>query len=279
MNSASIELKTQPQTLSFYECEKIRVAQLIKKFQPKAFFQSEFGPYRVEVATSPEDLQKIIHLRSHSFVEDFAMQSEPGWIDFDQFDVLADHIILKHIDTHEILGSYRIICSDFSHNFYSAQEFGLENILDLDGTKIELGRACIHREHRNGVTLNLVWKGIARYASLVNARYLFGCASVKTISPEVAYSIYWHLYPLFFNSKIAAKVHPRYTCPRPSYFDSLPSWHAIESQIPSLLKSYLQAGAHICSEPALDIYFGCVDFLTTLDLQAMNLKYCRRYFL
>ena len=277
-----LELNRQVQTTDalefFSESERERVSRLIKKFQPKAFFQAEFGPYRVEVATSPEDLQKIIALRHHSFVEDFAMSSPPGWIDFDHFDVTADHVILKHIDTKEILGSYRIICSEFSQNFYSGEEFDLDRILSLDGVKIELGRACIHREHRNGVTLNLVWKGIARYASLVKAKQLFGCASVKTISPEIAYSMYWHLYPLFFNSQIAARVLPKYLCPRPSNVDLLPGWNIVEPQIPSLLKSYLQAGAHICSEPALDMLFGCVDFLTVLDLENIHPKYSRRYF-
>ena len=72
-----------------------RNIMVITKFQPKAFFQAEFGPYRVEVATSPEDLQKIIELRHHSFVEDFAMSSPPGWIDFDSFDLNADQYFLN----------------------------------------------------------------------------------------------------------------------------------------------------------------------------------------
>lgn len=277
MNDFIIESKKLiPQP--FDESEKTRVAELIRKFQPKNFFQIECGPYRIEVATSPEDLHRIIELRKHSFLDDFAMKSEPGWIDFDYFDVLADHIIVKHIDTKEILGSYRVISSADSTRFYSAEEFDIQRILDMPGTKVELGRACIHRDHRNGVTLNLVWKGLARYAKLVNARYLFGCASIKTISPDIAYSMYWHLYPIFFNSTIAAKVQPRYLCPRPSNIDSLPGWNVIESQIPALLKSYLQAGAYICSEPALDLFFGCVDILTTLDLQSVHPKFYRRYF-
>ncbi len=277
MNALTTEFKRlAPQ--SFDESEKARVSNLMRKFSPKVFFQMECGPYRIEVATSTEDLLKIIELRRHSFIEDFATAAEPGWIDFDHFDILADHIIVKHIDTKEILGSYRVICTDYSSRFYSGEEFDIARILNLPGVKIELGRACVHRDHRNGVTLNLVWKGLARYASLVGARFLFGCASVKTISPDIAYSMYWHLYPLFFNSQIAAKVTPRYLCPRPSNFDSLPGWQTVEPQIPALLKSYLQAGAHICSEPALDTFFGCVDFLITLDLNAVHPKYSKRYF-
>jgi putative hemolysin len=239
----------------------------------------ECGPYRIEVATSPEDLQKVIDLRHHSFVEDFSDSvAEPGWIDFDQYDIFADHIIVKHVDTKEILGSYRIICSDHSTRFYSEEQFEISRALSMPGCKIELGRACIHHEHRNGVTLNLVWKGLAKYATLVNARYMFGCASVKTISPEVAHSIYWHLYPMFFNSQQTAHVLPKYHCPLPTNFDLMPGWHSVEDEIPTLLKSYLQAGAQICSEPALDTFFGCVDFFTLLDLQTINPKYYRRYF-
>ena len=36
--------------------------------------------------------------------------------------------------------------------------------------------------------------------------------------------------------------------------------------VPSLLQSYLKAGAVICGDPALDEEFRCVDFFTLLDL-------------
>jgi putative hemolysin len=250
----------------------------IRTFRPKTFFQMECGPYLIETVTSPEDLARVIDLRHHSFVEDFAPNANADWVDFDDYDLRADHVILKHVDTREILGSYRIICSEFSEKFYSEEQYNIGSVLAQPGVKIELGRACIHKDHRNGVTLSLIWKGLARYASLVRAQYMFGCASVKTVSPEIAYSMFWHLYPAFYNEEFRSEVLPHFNCPMPVNLDTLPPWSEIESQVPSLLKSYLQAGAWIASEPALDTFFNCVDFLTVLDLRQVNSRYSKRYF-
>ncbi len=45
---------------------------------------------------------------------------------------------------------------------------------------VELGRACVHRQHRNLVVLGLLWKGIADYARERGGRYLIGCSSLTS---------------------------------------------------------------------------------------------------
>ncbi len=45
---------------------------------------------------------------------------------------------------------------------------------------IELGRACVQRQHRNLVVLGLLWKGIADYAKERGGRYLIGCSSLTS---------------------------------------------------------------------------------------------------
>lgn len=277
LSLASALKLNEPEIFNFETALRPHLAK-IRTFRPKAFFQIQCGPYTVETITSHEDLVRIIELRHHSFVEDFAMAAPANWVDTDQYDLLADHVIVKHVDSKEILGTYRIVCSEFSDRFYSQEQFEIQKLRELPEVKIELGRACIHREHRNGVTLNLIWKGLARYATVVNARYMFGCASVKTVSPELAYSMFWHLYPFYFKDTLRSAVLPNYNCPKPTGIDSLPTWREVEASIPPLLRSYLQAGAYISSEPALDALFGCVDFLTALDLKEINPKYHRRYF-
>src|SRR5580698_5011407 len=77
----------------------------LRTFRPKAFFQIECGPYRIETVTSPEDMARVLELRQHSFANDFAVNADADWVDFDEYDLRADHVILKHVDTKEILGS------------------------------------------------------------------------------------------------------------------------------------------------------------------------------
>lgn len=276
MNNQSLAQVTDNSIVSLNKTPTLN--ERMRTFRSKAFFQMECGPYRIETVTSPEDLARVIDLRHHSFVDDFSPNADADWVDFDEYDLRADHIILKHVDTKEILGSYRIICSEFTDQFYSKEQYDISSLLTEPGVKIELGRACIHKDWRNGVTLNLIWKGLAKYAAVVNAQYMFGCASVKTISPELAYSMFWHLYPAHYNEKFRARVLPSFNCPMPANLDALPPWSEVEPEVPSLLKSYLQAGAWIVSEPALDTFFNCVDFFTILDLRQLNAKYSRRYF-
>lgn len=273
LSDVTAELSVDPFDLSL----KSRLME-IETFKAKTVFVVQSGPYTIQTIQDPKDLVRILELRHHSFVYDFNMSPPEGWIDFDHYDLLADHVVVKKNDSDEIIGTYRIICSDFSERFYSDEEFEISKINALEGVKIELGRACIHRDHRNGITLNLIWKGLAQYAQLVRARYLFGCASVKTVDPALAYSVLWNLSPGQFNESLRSEVKPSYRCPVPEGLAELPSRAEVELQIPPLLRSYLQAGSKLASEPALDQFFGCVDFLTVLDLELISGKYRRRYF-
>ena len=50
------------------------------------------------------------------------------------------------------------------------------------------------------------------------------------------------------------------------------------SQIPSLLRSYISAGAKVYGAPARDLEFQCIDFFTILNLEELNSSYEKRYF-
>jgi putative hemolysin len=50
-----------------------------------------------------------------------------------------------------------------------------------------------------------------------------------------------------------------------------------EEKIPSLLKAYMKAGAKICSYPALDLDFNCIDFMTMLKRSELDQKLVKKY--
>jgi putative hemolysin len=62
-----------------------------------------------------------------------------------------------------------------------------------------------------------------------------------------------------------------YECP-------LPELSAASVKIPKLLRAYLSLGAKICGPPALDREFKTIDFLTLLDLRAMDPATRRKFF-
>jgi putative hemolysin len=129
---------------------------------------------------------------------------------------------------------------------------------------IELGRACVHRQHRNLVVLGLLWKGIADYAQERGGRYLIGCSSLTSQDPLVGASAFTQLW----RQKYLAE-YPWRTKPTAAFDCPLDRLAEEEVQIPKLLRAYLALGAKICGPPALDRRFGTIDFLTLVDLETM----------
>jgi len=188
--------------------------------------------------------------------------------DEDPFDSVCDHLVVEHLPSGNIVGTYRLqtgISAQHRLGYYSAQEFEFRVFEPLRPEIVELGRACVHREHRNLVVLGLLWKGIADYAQQHGARYLLGCSSLTSQDSTVGASAYAHLC-----RRHLARVEHR-TRPRPPFDCPLEQLAAESPKIPKLLRAYLTIGARICGPPALDRRFKTIDFLTLLDLRALPL--------
>src|SRR5216117_3352324 len=187
-------------------------------------------------------------------------------LDADPFDEVCDHLLVEHLPTGEIVGTYRLqtgLSASANRGYYSEQEFDFAPFESIRGQLIELGRACVHQQHRNLIVLGLLWRGIADYARQRGGRYLCGCSSITSQNPAVGASAYSDLF-----RKHLAAVEWR-TNPRPAF--DCPLDHLTEEppKIPKLLRAYLSIGAKICGPPALDRQFKTIDFLTLLDLHAM----------
>ena len=196
-------------------------------------------------------------------------------LDFDKFDLKADHILLLDKRSGKVIGTYRILSSDLVKHFYSEQEFQFEEFLQLPGLKLELGRACIHPDYRKSVAIHLVWKGLGRYAKLTNADYMFGCSSVKSQSKILLLDTLEQLGDSYSSQKF--NVRPRF---KYRFFLEKNKLNLVENckdLIPPLLSSYLKAGAIALGEPAYDRDFKCFDVFTCLNLKKLPLKYIKRY--
>lgn len=186
--------------------------------------------------------------------------------DQDAFDDVCDHLLVEHLPTNEIVGTYRLqtgINASAYRGYYCAQEFCFDAFEAVRGEIVELGRACVHRQHRNLIVLGMLWKAIADYAKSHGGRYLIGCSSLTSQDPAVGASAYADLC-----RKHLAPTHWR-TSPVAGYECSLSQLAPDEVQIPKLLRAYLTLGAKICGPPALDWQFRTIDFLTMLDLETL----------
>jgi putative hemolysin len=225
--------------------------------------------YAVRLARNAREVRAAQILRFEVFNlelnEGFA-QSYTSGFDEDPFDAVCDHLIVEHLPSRQIVGTYRLqtgIKARENLGYYCAQEFEFEVFEPLRAEMIELGRACVHRQHRNLAVLGMLWKGIADYAQKHGACYLFGCSSLTSQETAVGASAYADLCR---NHLVAA---PWRTRPLPAFDCALNQLATEPVKIPKLLRAYLTLGAKICGPPALDRQFKTIDFLTLLDLEAM----------
>ncbi|MCB0422254.1 MAG: GNAT family N-acetyltransferase [Bdellovibrionales bacterium] len=248
----------------------------IKSFRPKLRFSFRSGPFTVKTAQTSDELAEILKLRHQIFIEEGLGYSKTSQLDFDKFDLQADHILLIDNATHTVVGTYRILSSDWVKSFYSSQEFVTDRYLEvMRGLKLELGRACIKKEYRKGTAIHLVWKGLGRYINLTSADYLFGCTSVDSQS----YSDVQDLLGVLgesYQSQIF-DVKPRFRFRFYPEQSGIKLYQDPSELIPPLLGSYIKAGAQVFGEPAYDRDFKCFDLFTSMHIKSMNPKYKKKY--
>ncbi len=256
----------------------------IHKFKSKIDINSDVGPFVIKTVTNTEELREALSLRYQVFHHEM-LGKKPNGVDVDEFDFKCDHLIIKEKKTNRIIGTYRLNCSLFTDNFYSSKEFMLNHIFNLPGVKLELGRACIHKDFRRGVLISLLWRGIAEYMAASEAKYLFGCATVTSEDPRDA-----ALLTRYFEEegRIIKEFRTRptlaFTMPLLSHFMDEARGPLTETQraqaeelLPPLCRAYLKAGASIGGEPAWDRDYECIDFLTILQREDLNRTLWRKY--
>lgn len=235
------------------------------------------GAYEVSLARGDLDVLEAQRLRFDIFNlergEGLASSHALGR-DVDDFDDVCEHLLVRTADTGELVGTYRMqdgLTAEANYNYYSAQEFDLSRLEPLRIQTLELGRACIHRDHRNTRVLAALWRAIAQYARDNHLRYLIGCSSVTSQDETAGWALYQELQQKY-SAPEQFRVEPRdsHRC-RPT----APASASL--RVPKLLRAYLSLGACICGAPAIDREFGTIDFLTLLDLQQLNPAMARLY--
>jgi L-ornithine Nalpha-acyltransferase len=243
----------------------------VHKFKAKIGLNIVVGGYIIKTAETPEELIESFKLRHEVFNQEFRGMRNSG-LDFDKFDYHFDHLIIVHRESQKIIGTYRMNCSHFSPESYTALEFDLQSLFREKGPFLELGRACIHKDYRKGSIISLLWRGIAEYMKLSGANILFGCSSLKINNAREAALVHKLLVDQgLVSSKYSCRPTKKFTMAGfktwQAYFAKGLSEEQIkeaEELVPSLLKSYLKLGAVVACEPAFDEEFDCIDLLTVL---------------
>lgn len=254
--------------------------QRLRGFEPNLSIYLETEDFIIKTARTPAELLEVLELRHEIFVQEWQGRSLPFGVDVDKYDFEADHLIIFSKKEEKAVGTYRLLCSRFTNRFYSQSEFDLSEFLRWGFTKLELGRACVHPDYRDGNTIDLLWKGLSRYIELADVRFLFGCSSVRIVDQRRAESLMKSFFEKGqwsddFNIRPVRKYsYPKFSME--SAFSVPPS--EFRQLVPPLLRSYLSAGAKVYGQPAFDREFSCIDIFTILDLKQLSPRFKQRFF-
>ena len=235
---------------------------------------------QVKITTDANEIREAQRLRFQVFNLEMnkGLQASYGrGLDSDDFDPICDHLIVRDLKSKEVVGTYRLLLgsrAEKNGGFYSNREFNLENIKQLDGELLELGRSCARKDFRDKALILLMWNAIAEYVKKHRVRYLFGCGSLyNTDVSEV--SAYFSMLQCKHYADEMFRVHPvpEFRFEGITENSNATADNVLFLRLPSLIKGYLRLGAVVCGPPALDREFGTADVLILLDMHKLKREY------
>lgn len=239
----------------------------------------------VTLAANAADVEKALRLRYRVFVEEeknMMMRNESG-LETDAYDAYCDHMIVKDLETDEVVGTYRLLPGEraiSSIGFYSETEFDLTRFESLKPKALEVGRSCIEPDYRNGRAIQMLWEGIAKYIAERNYEYIIGCASVHfkhTTDLNEVVSLLRKKEIMTDNYGIKPlethRIHDLEALELPEDMEK-----EVFRKLPPLMKGYQWLGAEIGGEPAYDPVFNTVDFFIVLHKDKISRRYRRHFY-
>jgi len=230
----------------------------------------------VHLARGEAEVLDAQRLRYRVFAEEMGarLPSAEEGIDRDRFDAWCEHLLVTEQDTGDVVGTYRILTGETAKRvggFYSDQEFDLTRLNHLRERTIEIGRSCVHPEHRSGIVIALLWSGLADYMLKTGYEYILGCASLSMIDGGHSAAAAFNKLRETHLSPVEYRVFPR--CPLPLHeLDQ----HGPPSIAP-LIRAYLRVGAYVCGEPAWDPDFNTADLLMLLPASRVDARYAKHF--
>lgn len=232
--------------------------------------------YRVALAETADDVIQAQRLRRLVFSAEYGASFAPGngELDRDEFDEVCDHIVVRCRQTSEVVGTYRVLLPQSAARlgrYYSQDQFFMSRLQRQFPGAAELGRSCVHPDHRNGAVIMMLWSAIARYMRWKKCTHLIGCASVSMRDGGVQAASLWDRFRDEALMDPILEAYPKHPLPL----------RAIARDTacapPPLMRGYLRVGARVCGEPSWDPDFNTADFLMLLDLSRIDPRYARHF--
>ncbi len=230
-----------------------------------------------------DDVRAAQRLRHQVFVGEMGAQptpviGAPAGHDIDLFDEFCEHLIVRTVpgndEPGEVVGTYRVLTPSAARragSFYSDTEFDLTRLRPLRERMVELGRSCVHPEHRSGTVILALWGALAQFMEQNAMETVIGCASISMRDGGHCAASLWanlretHLAPVEW------QVRPRVALPVDDLNQSL------EVEAPALIKGYLRMGAKVLGAPAWDPEFNTADLPMLTRVADIPARYKRHF--
>lgn len=239
------------------------------------------GGIEVQWARHLDEVREAQRLRHAVFAGEMGarLNTSLAGHDIDLFDDYCEHLLVRDAATGQVVGTYRVLTPAQAKRVgstYSDTEFDLVRLRGLRSRMVELGRSCVHPEHRHGGVIMALWGALAEFMVRNQLDTMIGCASIPmlhngVVSGDLAASI-WRQLRQTHLAPIEYQVFPRLPLP----VDELDQSLTVEP--PALIKGYLRLGARILGAPAWDPDFNTADLPMMMRIADLPPRY-RKHFL
>lgn len=275
------EIPTPTLDLSLISLPRGSLHQTGTTVEPSNSSAAPQGGITVQWARHLDEVRAAQKLRHDVFVHEMGAKL-PVIVeghDIDLFDDYCEHLLVKHQHSGEVIGTYRLLTPTQARRLgstYTDTEFDLTRLRSIRERMVELGRSCVHPEHRQGSVILALWGALAEFMHQNSLDIMIGCASVPMMvhgvaSPQTAANI-WHQLRQTHLAGIEWQVRPRLALPVDMPLDE------VMAEPPALIKGYLRLGAKVLGAPAWDPDFNTADLPMMMRLQDLPNRY-RRHFL
>ena len=253
---------------------------------PKDRMISDESVYALRLARDARDLRAAQRLRYLVFVEELGadgpLVDHAARLERDDFDEIFDHLLL--IDTRRdpdaldhVVGVYRLLPCDrlaAGGRFYSEGEYDLTPLRESGRRLLELGRSCVHPDHRGGTGMFHLWNALADYVLERGIEVLFGVASfhgtdIARLTPSLAYLHHHHLAPPGLRVVARGEGYQRMDLLPPEALDR----KAAMAATPALIKAYLRLGGFVGEGAFIDRAFNTTDVCLVMDTERMSARH------
>jgi putative hemolysin len=203
--------------------------------------------------------------------------------DVDLFDDYCEHLLVRHRESGQVIGTYRVLTPAQAKRVgstYSDTEFDLTRLRNVRERMVELGRSCVHRDHRHGGVIMALWGALAAFMVRNQLDTMIGCASIPMqhqgphgmVGGGHAAASIWRQLKATHLAPIDCHVRPRLPLPIEQLDDTL------DVDPPALIKGYLRLGAKVMGPPAWDPDFNAADLPMIMRISDLPSRY-RKHFL